>query len=68
MAVRPVAARTRRVARRVAGLPTGLTLNPSTGVVSGTPTTFQTANVTVTVTDAAGRTARATFFWFVMPF
>ncbi|MEU0554412.1 trypsin-like serine protease [Dactylosporangium sp. NPDC006015] len=50
------------------GLPTGLTLNPSTGVVSGTPTTFQTANVTVTVTDAAGRTARATFFWFVMPF
>ncbi|MEV4140234.1 putative Ig domain-containing protein [Dactylosporangium sp. NPDC049742] len=49
-------------------LPAGLTLNPSTGVVSGTPTTFQTSNVTVTVTDAAGRTARATFFWFVMPF
>ncbi|MFC7245636.1 putative Ig domain-containing protein [Catellatospora aurea] len=49
------------------GLPSGLSINQSTGVVSGTPTTWQNANPTVTVTDAAGRTAKATFYWFIFP-
>ena len=33
-------------------LPTGLTLNPATGVISGTPTTAGTTTFGVTVTDA----------------
>ncbi|WP_406629787.1 trypsin-like serine protease [Amycolatopsis sp. WGS_07] len=43
----------------------GLTLDPSTGVVSGTPTRADSRQVTVTVTDAAGKTATTAFFWFV---
>ncbi len=37
-------------------LPAGLTLNNSTGVISGTPTATGTANFTVQVTDANGAT------------
>jgi hypothetical protein len=44
-------------------LPAGLTLNPSTGVISGTPTPFVAATVTstfsVTVKDSAGATSVA---------
>ena len=39
------------------GLPPGLGLNASTGVVSGTPVTAGTYTFTVKVTDAAGRVA-----------
>ena len=35
-------------------LPNGLTLNPATGVINGTPTTALTYNFTVTVTDNIG--------------
>ena len=35
-------------------LPAGLTLNPVTGQISGTPTTAGTSNFTVTATDALG--------------
>ena len=43
-------------------LPTGLTLNSTTGAVSGTPTAAQGATVrTITITDAAGATAANTF-------
>ncbi|MFO1431212.1 MAG: putative Ig domain-containing protein [Candidatus Competibacteraceae bacterium] len=38
-------------------LPAGLSLNPDTGVISGTPTTAGTANFSVQVSDAAGRQA-----------
>ncbi|MBH5337090.1 M4 family metallopeptidase [Streptomyces pactum] len=47
------------------GLPAGLTINSSTGLVSGTPTTTGTSDVTVTVTDSAGRTSTASFRWTV---
>lgn len=50
------------------GLPNGLSINRSTGVVSGTPTTWQNSHVTVTVTDANGATARVSFYWFIFPF
>lgn len=40
------------------GLPTGLTLNPSTGAVSGTPSAAGTFHPTFQVEDAAGDVAR----------
>lgn len=47
---------------RIAGsLPPGLTLNSTTGVISGTPTTPGTSTFTINVTDASGRTATRQF-------
>jgi len=46
------------------GLPFGLTLNPSTGAISGTPTSVGTFNVTVFVTDGLA-TASAAFVWTI---
>jgi hypothetical protein len=40
-------------------LPPGLTLNPSTGAITGTPTSEGTFSFTVKVTDAQGNTATA---------
>jgi hypothetical protein len=42
-------------------LPTGLTLNGTSGVISGTPTTTGSTGFMITASDAAGRTA-ATYF------
>src|SRR5262249_47388821 len=42
-----------------AGLRAGLSLNTSSGVISGTPTTAGSWNVTVTATDTASGTASA---------
>jgi hypothetical protein len=36
------------------GLPAGLTINTSTGAISGTPTTAGTSNVTISATNAGG--------------
>lgn len=47
------------------GLPTGLTINPSTGVITGTPTVAQTTTTTVTVKDTTNATGTATFGWTV---
>ena len=43
------------------GLPAGLSISPSTGAISGTPTTTGTFSVAVTVTDSSQQTAHATY-------
>ena len=48
-------------------LPAGLSLNGSTGVISGTPTSAGTTSVTVTAHDAGASTASTTFSWVVSP-
>ncbi|QFZ73192.1 M4 family peptidase [Streptomyces fagopyri] len=47
------------------GLPTGLSINSSTGAITGTPTTAGTYSTTVTVTDSTGATGSASFTWTV---
>ncbi|MFI0417178.1 ricin-type beta-trefoil lectin domain protein [Spongiactinospora sp. 9N601] len=55
---------TRAVTYRATGLPTGLTINQSTGLISGTPSTAQSADVTLTATTGAA-TVTETFAWQV---
>ncbi|MFD6886167.1 M4 family metallopeptidase [Streptomyces sp. NPDC059957] len=47
------------------GLPAGLSINSSNGLISGTASTAGTSNVTVTVTDSANQTGTAAFTWTV---
>ncbi|MET8628628.1 M4 family metallopeptidase [Kitasatospora sp. NPDC004669] len=47
------------------GLPAGLSINSSTGVISGTASTAGGFNVTVTATDSAGKTGSTSFAWTV---
>ncbi|WP_416981713.1 M4 family metallopeptidase [Streptomyces sp. T028] len=47
------------------GLPTGLSISSSTGLISGTPTTAGSYSTTVTVTDSTGATGTASFTWTV---
>ncbi len=47
------------------GLPPGLTLDSGTGLITGTPTTPGTSNVTVTATDASGAVNSTSFTWTV---
>ncbi len=46
-------------------LPPGLSINPSTGLMAGTPTTAGTYPVTITVTDSANFEAQVSFTWTI---
>jgi O-glycosyl hydrolase len=48
-----------------AGLPAGLSISSSTGLISGTPTTAGTSSVTVTAGDGTGASGSAAFTWTV---
>ena len=47
------------------GLSAGLSINSSSGQISGTPTTAGTGSATVTATDTTGASGSATFSWTV---
>jgi O-glycosyl hydrolase len=47
------------------GLPAGLSISSSTGLISGTPTTAGTSSVTVTARDGTGASGSAAFTWTV---
>jgi cellulose 1,4-beta-cellobiosidase len=47
------------------GLPAGLSISSSTGLISGTPTTAATSDVTVAATDTTGASGSATFTWTI---
>ena len=47
------------------GLPAGLSINSSSGLISGTPTTAGSNSVTVTATDTTGAHGSASFTWTI---
>lgn len=49
------------------GLPNGISINGTTGVMSGTPTTPGAFTVTVTAANAGSLSASTTFTWNVLP-
>ena len=53
------------VTYKATGLPSGLSLDASTGKVTGKPNRLGTSTVTVTATDAADTTTQTTFRWTI---
>lgn len=49
------------------GLPTGLSINSSTGLISGTPSAASTFNPTVTAHDSTGASGSTSFTWTISP-
>jgi len=49
------------------GLPAGLSINSSSGLISGTPTTAATSSVTVTAKDTTNASGSASFTWTINP-
>jgi hypothetical protein len=49
------------------GLPAGLSIGSTTGLISGSPTASGSSSVTVTVTDGTGAKGTASFAWTVSP-
>jgi hypothetical protein len=47
------------------GLPAGLSINSTSGLISGTPTTVASSSVTVKATDTTGAAGSASFSWTV---
>ncbi len=47
------------------GLPAGLSINASSGLISGTPSTAGTYTVTVTATDTASASGNTSFTWTI---
>ena len=47
------------------GLPAGLSINSSSGLITGTPTTSGSNSVTVTATDTTGAHGSASFTWTI---
>lgn len=48
-------------------LPTGIGINSSTGLISGTPSATGTFNTVVTATDQFGTSGSAAFVWTIVP-
>jgi len=49
------------------GLPAGLAISSTSGLISGTPTTAGSSTVTVAATDTTGASGTATFTWTMSP-
>jgi hypothetical protein len=56
-----------RLSYSAAGLPAGLSINSSTGLISGTPTSAGSSSATVTATDATGPSGQTSFTWTINP-
>jgi subtilase family serine protease len=65
LAIKASASNGRALTYSAAGLPAGLSINSTSGLISGTPTTAATSSVTVTAIDASGRSGTTTFTWTI---